>query len=35
MGILILFITSLMFTHNVEQNSIIKNTIQVADTIIK
>lgn len=33
MGILILFITSLMFTHNVEQNSIIKNTIQVADTI--
>lgn len=35
MRILILFITSFMFTHNVEQNSIIKNTIQVADTITK
>lgn len=35
MRILILFITSLMFTHNVEQNLIIKNTIQVADTITK
>ena len=35
MRILILFITSFMFTHNVEQTSIIKNTIQVADTITK
>lgn len=35
MRILILFITSFMFTHNVEQNLIIKNTIQVADTITK
>ena len=35
MRILILFRTSFMFTHNVEQNSIIKNTIQVADTITK
>lgn len=35
MRILILFITSFMFTHNVEQNLIIKNTIQVGDTITK